>query len=195
MNRILRRCLSCRLRRTGLAVSLIAMLIAVGASAQLAPGPGQRCGVDVAFEPLGVREAFTQREFVYHAIVLVSSSTGREWMAAYEGNPTGHGPVNWGWLVARQRYLSGAPLKRGTVVKVGAPVGLQTCAWLTGRMRQLMANLNSSRVRYAPTPATSAPKFDGANSNSFAFWAVSRLNVVPPPAPPGTYGYYANLVD
>jgi hypothetical protein len=171
------------------------MLIVAGASAQLAPGPGQRCGVDVAFEPLGVREAFTQREFVYHAIVLVSSATGRAWIAAYEGNPTGHGPVNWGRLVARQRDLSGEPLKRGTLVKVGAPVGLQTCTWLTDRMRQLMANLNSSRVRYAPTPATSGPKFDGANSNSFTYWAVSRLNVVPPPAPPGTYGYYANLVD
>lgn len=165
-------------------------LFASTAVAQLAPGIGQRCGIDVAFEPLGVREAFTQQPLSYHAIVLVSVVAGREWRTAFEGNPTG-GPPTWGYLIGRERNLAANPLKSGTLVRTAAS-GFQTCARLIEQLLALVADLNRSRVRYNPTPALS---INGANSNSFTFWAVRKLNATPPPAPPGTYGYYANLVD
>lgn len=170
--------------------ALLSLLVSPVA-AQLAPGIGQRCGIDVAFEPVGVREAITQQPLSYHAIVLVSVTAGREWRTAFEGNPSG-GPPSWGFLIGRERSLAANPLKSGTLIRTAAPPGIQTCARLIDQLLALVADLNRSRVRYNPTPALSA---NGANSNSFAFWAVRKLNAVPPPALPGTYGYYANLVD
>ncbi len=181
-------------RRGARLAFVVGLALPLPAAAQLAPGPGPRCGIDVGFEPLPVREAITRQPYAYHAVVLVSTAQGRAWTTAFEGNPTGNA-ASWGWLVGRQRDVAREPLKPGTLVKTGAAPGYQTCAWLVGRLQQLVAELNASRVRYAPNPAASAPRFDGANSNSFTFWAVSRLNLRPPPAPPGTYGYYANLTD
>ena len=165
--------------------------LASPASAQLAPGIGQRCGVDVGFEPIGVREAISQQHQAYHAIVLVSVVAGREWRTAFEANPTG-GPPTWGYLIGRDRSLAANPLKAGTIVRTAGQPGVQTCARLIDQLLALVADLNRSRVRYNPTPAISV---NGANSNSFTHWAVRKLNLVPPPAPSGTYGYYANLVD
>ncbi|WP_178130410.1 hypothetical protein [Reyranella sp. CPCC 100927] len=160
---------------------LAGLLTSVPAAGQ--PPPGARCGVDVGFEPIGVG---TPRPF--HAVVLVSAQGGG-WVAAFEANPTGRAP-SWGWLVARQRDVSRDPLKAGAIVRTGASPGFQTCAWLVNRLRDLAGELNSSRIPYAPAPEA---QFNAANSNSFAYWAVSRLRVAPPSAPPGTSGYYANL--
>ncbi len=177
--------------RSGLVGVLGLWLFAWPVAAQLAPGIGQKCGIDVAFEPLGVREAITQQPLSYHAIVLVSVVAGREWRTAFEGNPSG-GPPTWGFLIGRERSLVANPLKQGTIVRTAGQPGVQTCVRLIEQLLALVADLNRSRVRYNPTPALS---IDGANSNSFTHWAVRKLNLVPPPAPSGTYGYYANLVD
>lgn len=171
--------------------AVLSLLLASPAVAQLAPGIGQRCGIDVAFEPLGVREAFTQQPLSYHAIVLVSVVAGRDWRTAFEANPSG-GPPTWGYLIGRERNLAANPLKSGTIVRTAGQPGVQTCARLIDQLLALVADLNRSRVRYNPTPALS---INGANSNSFTHWAVRKLNLVPPPAPSGTFGYYANLVD
>ncbi|MGE0424524.1 MAG: hypothetical protein AB7O88_19850 [Reyranellaceae bacterium] len=167
------------------------LVLASPAAAQLAPGIGQKCGIDVAFEPLGVREAITQQRLSYHAIVLVSVDAGRAWRTAFEANPSG-GPPTWGYLIGRERNLAARPLKAGTLVRTAGRPGMQTCARLIDQLLALVADLNRSRVRYNPTPALS---INGANSNSFTHWAVRKLNLVPPPAPSGTYGYYANLQD
>lgn len=171
--------------------AVLSLLLASPAAAQLAPGIGQRCGIDVAFEPLGVREAITQQPLSYHAIVLVSVVAGREWRTAFEANPSG-GPPTWGFLIGRERSLAANPLKASGIVRTAGQPGVQTCARLIDQLLALVADLNRSRVRYNPTPALSV---NGANSNSFTHWAVRKLNLVPPPAPPGTFGYYANLVD
>jgi hypothetical protein len=73
-----------------------------------------------------------------------------------------------------------------------SPSSRWACARLIDQLLALVADLNRSRVRYNPTPALS---LNGANSNSFTHWAVRKLNLVPPPAPSGPYGYYANLED
>lgn len=174
-------------RRATLA-ALSTALLAGPSAAQLAPGPGPRCGIDVAFEQVGVHGLVTQQ---YHAVVLVSVVAGRQWTTAFEANPTGRAP-SWGFLVGRERDLSRRPIIAGSMVRVAAAPGLQTCAALAARLRDLVAELNSSRVRYAPAPRLTV---DGANSNSFAYWAVRKVNATPPEAPAGTYGYYGNLVD
>ncbi len=159
-------------------LGLLTSMPAAGQSA-----PGSRCGIEVGFEPIGVG---TPRPF--HAVVLVSAPGGG-WVTAFEANPTGRGP-SWGWLVARQRDMTREPLKPGAIVKRGAAPGFQACESLVNRLRDLASELNSSRVPYAPAPEA---QLNAANSNSFAYWAVSKLRVAPPSAPPGTYGYYANL--
>lgn len=166
----------------------LAMLAALPVRAQVWPGrPGEKsCEVGVAFEPLGVRGLLPLTN-AFHAVVVLSNGT------AFEGNPSGNFQ-NWGWLTARERALAARPLKTGSIVKEAGGTG-ETCPDLVRRLRQMTRQINNARLPYWPTPET---KWDSVNSNSFTFWAVSRLNLQPPAPPNGwttgeTPGYYGAI--
>lgn len=169
-------------------------LCSIGASpgmAQMWPGtPGvPACPVSVAFEPLGV-QAVVPVTNAFHA-VLVMGERGQQ--TAFEADPTGRAP-NFGWLRAHGRDLGQAPLKAGSIVKAAGSNGM-SCANLLTRLQGMVQTINAARLPYWPTPET---KWDSVNSNSFTYWAVSRLNLTPPPPPNGlrsgqTPGYYGAI--
>jgi hypothetical protein len=185
-------------RERPVACVILALLVAVAipatGSAQMWPGiPGQEpCGVAVAFEPIGVHGLLPMTN-AYHAVVVLYA--GGNPVTAFEGNPTGNA-VNWGWLTIRQRELgaSGRGLRSGTIVEQAGGNGM-SCPQMVTRLRQMMAQINRAHLPYFPTPEL---KWNAVNSNSFAFWAISRLNLQPPIPPNGwtsgeTPGYYAAI--
>lgn len=156
-------------------------LLALGplpAPAQLAPpGAGQSCPIAVAFEPLLVRSVVGVSN-QYHAVVLIGGD-------AYEANPTGRFP-DWGSLAGRRRDLRARPLKDGTVQRV-AGQRPQGCAAALAQAARVTAALNAARLPYAPAPEL---RWNAVNSNSYAWYLVSKLGLTPPAPPwPPAYGF------
>jgi hypothetical protein len=139
------------------------------------------CVVSVAFEPIGVRTTVPQTNAL-HALVVVGPTTLN---IGFEGHHSGT-PVG-GWLIARRRNLATSPLRDGTSLAPAGVSGL-SCGEVARRLAAMVGQINAARLPYSPTPEFA---WNTVNSNSFTFWAVSRLNLRPP-MPPG--GWHSGVV-
>lgn len=174
-----------------LVVSLGAAALAAGAASAQTPDQTfgtQSCGIDVVFEPIGVQNVLGVGN-AYHAVIVVVAASNRTVMA-FEANPTGRFP-NWGTLIGSVRNH---PFASGSITRRAAPLNSRNCGQYLNWMRNMLADLNSSRIPYKPTPIP-PPRSDGANSNSFVFWVLHNMGLTPPPAPSGTYGYNRTLIN
>ena len=167
---------------------LMPLFGSITASAQLS-----FCRVQVAFERIGVTTLVPITNG-FHAVIVIDGEGIQP--TGYEANPTGR-PPNWGTLVARERNMALKPLK-ALYGADGLPVTAgdvpKSCPALRQQMRSLVGVINGAGLPYAPVPEA---QWNAVNSNSFAYWALRRLNLEPPPAPWGTqpYGYDADISD
>jgi hypothetical protein len=179
--------------KTRLSALFLAASLAAWTFASVTSAWGQaNCRVRVAFEQIGVPTLVPVTN-AFHAVVLIDGAGISP--AGFEGNPT-EGPPTWGTLYARERNMARSPLKalwgpRGMGPEYAGRVAM-SCTALLIRMRGLVAEINAARLPYAPIPEV---QWNAVNSNSFAYWAVRRIGLKPPPAPWGTqpYGYDADI--
>jgi hypothetical protein len=108
-----------------------------------------------------------------HAVVILTSPGFPP--VAFEANPTGS-RSNWGTLISRIRNLATEPLKPGYFVKTAGRTQA-SCAQLMPNVTELEAVISRSMLPYQPAPELIP---NGVNSNSFAYWLITRLGLQPP---------------